>query len=94
MEFEFTRQVLQRKAFTIWVKAVLHETANITLKFSASPRLRVRYRLDSARGVRAVGTACSKMKFFLHRGHRLSFIGHDMPARGQYSSQWSRLMDH
>ena len=94
MESGFMQWMSERMSFTNWVKADFHETFHITLKFSAPPRLRVRYRLDSARGVRAVGTACSKMKFFLHRGHRLSFIGHDMPARGQYSSQWSRLMDH
>ena len=66
MEFEFTRQVLQRKAFTIWVKAVLHETANITLKFSASPRLRASARdIGSARRGHARSTDFSRVKGFM-----------------------------
>ena len=47
MKLEFMQWTLRGISFTIWVKAVLYETAYITLKFSAPPRLRERYRLGS-----------------------------------------------
>ena len=47
MESGFMHWMSERMSFTNWVKADFHETSRITLKFSAPPRLRVRYRLGA-----------------------------------------------
>ena len=47
MESGFMQWMSERMSFTNWVKADFHETSRITLKFSAPPRLRVRYRLGA-----------------------------------------------
>lgn len=47
MESGFMHWMSERMYFTNWVKADFHETSRITLKFSASPRLRERYRLGA-----------------------------------------------
>ena len=45
MESGFMHWMSERMSFTNWVKADFYETFLITLKFSATPRLRERYRL-------------------------------------------------
>ena len=47
MESGFMHWMSERMSFTDWVKADFHETSRITLKFSAPPRLRERYRLGA-----------------------------------------------
>ena len=47
MESGFMHWMSERMSFTNWVKADFHETSRITLKFSAPPRLRERYRLGA-----------------------------------------------
>ena len=47
MESGFMHWMSERMSFTNWVKADFHETSRITLKFSALPRLRERYRLGA-----------------------------------------------
>ena len=47
MESGFMHWMSERMSFTNWVKADFHETSRITLKFSAPPRLRGRYRLGA-----------------------------------------------
>ena len=47
MESGFMLWMSERMSFTNWVKADFHETSRITLKFSAPPRLRERYRLGA-----------------------------------------------
>ena len=47
MESGFMHWMSERMSFTNWVKADFHETSRITLKFSASPLLRERYRLGA-----------------------------------------------
>ena len=47
MESGFMHWMSERMSFTNWVKADFHETSRMTLKFSAPPRLRERYRLGA-----------------------------------------------
>ena len=47
MESEFMHWMSERMSFTNWVKADFHETSHMTLKFSAPPLLRERYRLGA-----------------------------------------------
>ena len=47
MESGLMHWMSERMSFTNWVKADFHEASLITLKFSAPPRLRERYRLGA-----------------------------------------------
>ena len=47
MESGFMHWMSERMSFTNWVKADFHDTSRMTLKFSATPRLRERYRLGA-----------------------------------------------
>ena len=47
MESGLMHWMSERMSFTNWMKADFHETSRTTLKFSAPPRLRVRYRLGA-----------------------------------------------
>ena len=47
MESGFMHWMSERMSSTNWVKADFHETSRITLKFSAPPRPRERYRLGA-----------------------------------------------
>ena len=47
MESGFMHWMSERMSFTNWGKADFHETSRMTLKFSAPPRLRVRYRIGA-----------------------------------------------
>ena len=49
MESGFMHWMSERMSFTNWVKADFHETSRMTLKFSAPPRLRERYRLGAGK---------------------------------------------